>query len=164
MPVTSVSNVKIAIQTFERAVKRSEDANGNVDIEKLKSEVYRETKSRTLRSAFHECIDTLETKFAKRQSVSDGCSSRIVTTRPTQLTATQATTVFAALMEATKKGIKKIDADGDGKITPEESHDADRAGLADQLAQGAAQVMTGEPEPKPAPPPRPVSGGSRSGC
>ena len=84
---------------------------------------------------------------------------------PKTLSAREVKSVFAALLEAKAKGIDALDKNGDGKLTPKESHSGPERTFAQRLAHDVAEAATGdEPRPKPTPPPANTGGSTGAGC
>ncbi|MBI2376931.1 MAG: hypothetical protein HYV07_23225 [Deltaproteobacteria bacterium] len=126
------SDIKRHIEVFERALSRASDEAGRVDMPKLRAEV-RKTRGAEVREVLDRSLDVLEARFGRTASV--GCGT--VRKAPASLSTKQVKSVFAALIEAKSKGLDKIDADKNGRITSDEADDAGGRKLSDKLTEAA---------------------------
>jgi len=143
MPVSQPkSSVRSYIQAFEKALTNAEGTDGRVDMGALRAELKKANKGKELDSALSKSLDVLEQRFARSSTVSTGCGSSTVKNPPKSLSAKEVKSVFNALIEAKTKGLDKIDADGDGKITRDEAQESNAYELSDKLAEAAAVAAT----------------------
>ena len=137
MGAKPVSNTQIRrhMEAFERALQKSETPEGRVDMPKLRAEVRKASRSVALSEVLVRSLDVLENRFARSTRASCGGTTK---TPPATLSAKEVKSVFAAMIEAKSKGLDKIDADKNGKISDHEAAEAGGRKMSDRLAAAAA--------------------------
>jgi hypothetical protein len=162
------SKLKSMLQTFDGAVRKATDKDGNVGLAWLKTNLRAAKGGKQTQAVFARLVSVLESRYATRERVSASCGGVAYEAVPARrLTPQRVALVLKAVLEARARGIDKLDRNDDGKVTSREAQKDLGAGLADQLAEVAARSATEEkkkPRRPQHPPPRPSPVRTNVGC